>query len=79
MTLPQGSLVTGSVFAMFSMTGLSRDGEIVLFTNPRLGLSVICLPLLHWGEASEVKSPVSAAALGILAMFWLPSDRSDVR
>ena len=29
--------MTGSVFAMFTATGLSRDGEIMLFTNPRLG------------------------------------------
>ena len=63
---------------MFTATGLSSVGDILLFTNPRLAGRVIGLPLLHAGEASAVKSPVIAAGVGIKAVLCWPSDRSEV-
>ena len=45
------------------------EGEIVLLTNPRLAGNVTCLPPLHAGEATAVKSPASIAAVGTKAIF----------
>ena len=58
---PQGSVVTGMVFTMFSATVFSSDGLIVLLLNPRDAGRLICLPLLHPGEVIAVKSPATIA------------------
>ena len=62
---PHGSVDTGSRSRICRATGLNCDGSMRLPTNgaPRL----TCVPLLHWGEATVVKSPARIAAVGTIA------------
>ena len=55
----------------FSAVGSNCDGLTWLFTNG--ARSAICRPLLHAGEASAVKSPLSIAAVGTNAWSVLGS------
>ena len=67
MIKPHGSVVVGSLLAMFSAAGLNCDGLTMLLTNG--ARSAICRPPLQAGEANWVKSPASMAAVGTNSMF----------
>src|SRR5262245_31747235 len=76
-TRPQGSSVVGMRFMKFSAMGEKREGEILFPANGASRL--ICRPLLHAGEATDVQSPASIAVEGIKAIASVGAERCVVR
>src|SRR5438552_327690 len=62
---PQGSLVVGSILAIFTAAGLSSAGSMRLFTNPNDAGSARLPCARHCAEATVEKSPLSIAAVGM--------------